>query len=343
MSLIINAIKKAQQLRLQEIKGIPFFPHFYPAQKKTLKGLANQWVAIVLVLASLFIIAFVIWRPAMPPPPAVQSNPAPEFKEKNLSAPLPERVVNKAKPVLIISPPQVKELFVKPEPFLEGKKEKPVIIPPAEEKIIAKIESPEATAAPLSIPPPPPVSQQEEAPQKAFAIEKEVGKDQALSSESLTHFNMGVHFQNRGENLKAIQAYQKAVSIEPAHLEAYNNLGILYQEMGDWNQALRAYRKAIEINPQYEKALNNLGILFYLQNRYEEASETFQKALAINPLRGEIHYNLGLAYEQSEKIKLAIEHYQAFIGLSAKTHPALVSMVGQHVKDLTQGRKDRSK
>jgi tetratricopeptide (TPR) repeat protein len=69
--------------------------------------------------------------------------------------------------------------------------------------------------------------------------------------------------------------------------------------------------------------------------------ESFRRALALNPLRGEIHYSLGLLYDQARKTRLAVEHYQAFIHLSAKTHPTLVREVRQHVNHLRSAEKER--
>jgi superkiller protein 3 len=221
-------------------------------------------------------------------------------------------------------------------------------------------------------PPPPPKAEE---PRPSWVIKREGENETARASEILRLFNQGVHFYNQRETLKALQAYQKVLEVDPKYVEAHNNLGILYQEMGDWEKARKAYQAALEVNPHYEKALINLGILHYLQGHYEDSiasfqgalavnpqnieahinlgvlhkkrgqldqsMESFKRALALNPLRGEIHYNLGLVYEQDQKTRLAVEHYQAFIHLSSKTHPALVREVRQHVNRIRSAEKER--
>jgi tetratricopeptide (TPR) repeat protein len=225
------------------------------------------------------------------------------------------------------------------------------------------------------LPPLPPVTQKEEAPPKSIAVEQEGEKGHAVASQVLTHFNSGVTFYNQKEFSKAIQAYQKAIELDPSYVEAYNNLGIVYQTMGDAKSAIGAYQKSTEINTRYEKGYNNLGLLFLLEGRYEEALEAFQKTLAINsnhigtyinlgilfkqkgqwdnaiesyqkaltidPHHRETHYNMALLYEHLENLELAIDHYQQFIQLSSKSYPELVVRVQRHLNALVEARKNK--
>jgi tetratricopeptide (TPR) repeat protein len=214
-------------------------------------------------------------------------------------------------------------------------------------------------------------------PVKRIEVKQEVDKDHPFAYEILTHFNSGVQFYHQRNFLKAIQAYQRVIKLDPTYIEAYNNLGITYQELGDFDRAFEAYRKSVEINPQYEKGYNNLGILFYLQGRNEEALEAFQKALSINPnsiethinlgvlfkkqgelnkaiesyqkvleidpLLSEAHYNIALLYEQSGNIEIAIGYYLQFIRLSSAKHSDLVSKVQRHLDDLIKTENEKRK
>jgi Flp pilus assembly protein TadD len=402
VSLIIDAIKRAQQLRLQEGKGIPSFLNPHPAQKKRMKGLSKRWMAIAVGLAGVLILSFVYGRPTPPPPSATQASQTLGLHEKEPSIPVNDPKGQELSPAPP-PPPQIEKLAILPKPLIEAKEE-PLIKPTVGKKQVVKIDPPKTTVEPksdsLSLPdalkkeetlPFPPSGtlqakaspkslakeeEKEEASRQSWAIRKEEGGKATWASDVLIHFNRGVHFSNQRETIKAIQAYQKVLEIDPTYVEAYNNLGILYQEMGDFEKARKAYQMAVDINPHYEKALNNLGILYYLQGRYEEsmgalqralevnpnnveslinlgilfkkrgqleqAMESFQKALTLNPLQGEIHYNLGLVYEQAKKFQLAIEHYQTFINLSAKTHSVLVREVRRHVNDLWKTAKEKN-
>jgi tetratricopeptide (TPR) repeat protein len=364
VSLIIGALKRAQQLRLREIKRFPFFQDIQPAQKRKRKGWAFAWMAIALGLAGVLTLSFIGGKTSPPSPLANQHLVLPE-QEPSLPVQEPRGPELSRDPS---SPARSKEAPIHEQALtqkMEGSLPKTPL--PSNPSPAGDSLRPLA-AGERGAPPPPPSTLKGEAPQPSWVIKGEGGNEAARLSEVLGHFNQGVHFHNQRETSKAIQAYQKVLEIDPTYVEAHNNLGLLYQEMGHWEKARKSYQMALEIKPDYEKVLNNLGILCYLREHDEEsmsifqrtlainprnveghinlgvllkkrgqldqAAESFQKALALNPFRGEIHYNLGLVHEQAQKIGLAIEHYQAFINLSSKTHPALVREVRQHVNRL---------
>lgn len=66
---------------------------------------------------------------------------------------------------------------------------------------------------------------------------------------------------------------------------------------GQYERAIDAYRRAIELEPTYADAYNNLGNIYLLQKRYYEAIELFQRALRYHPSDALFHYNLGVCYE----------------------------------------------
>ncbi|MBN1234767.1 MAG: tetratricopeptide repeat protein, partial [Methanotrichaceae archaeon] len=49
--------------------------------------------------------------------------------------------------------------------------------------------------------------------------------------------------------------------------------GTELQAQGKLNEAIQAYNKAIEINPQYADAWSNKGICLGIQGKYDEAIE----------------------------------------------------------------------
>ncbi|MGD0917382.1 MAG: tetratricopeptide repeat protein [Thermodesulfobacteriota bacterium] len=427
MSLIMDALKRTQQLRLKESKGTPFFKNPSPKDGRARKSLRKRWIAIGAVLVSLVIVIFVFLRPSAPPlapetgrPVAIiekkallpvvekkPQEPAEEIpslesisRQKEMesvkSSEGPKDTLSHAKEILGQSKVAQEE---KPtsgmRPSVDEKKEEPPERPPPEKKEVMKANLPiprstvqDLSAAgrrkpsykrsvkkDLSSTPTHLSSLKEEGLSKPSAVEKGEEKDQPITTEAIRYFNLGICFYNQRETPKAIQAYQKAIELNRAYIEAYNNLGIIYQEAGDFNRAIEVYQKAIEINPQYEKAYNNLGILFLLKGRVEEATEAFQKALTINPsnveslinlgvlfrqqgqsekaiefyqkaltinpLRGETHYNIALLYEEMDEVDLAVDHYGKFIQLSSKTHPVLTSKVQGHLNDLLRVRNNK--
>ena len=337
MSLIIDALKRAQELRLNGAQGPPILNYPHP-NKKMGRISKKHWIPVGVGLISLCIVLIVFLRPASSPL-TTQTNPAivPVERERSVSvaektsSEPPKEVLGlvkaeetppagssdisdgaqadqSQKPVNSITEPGK---AVNPGPGGTGSAEKREKKPSE-----TKTSTDGKRSGSLKKQAPPPLAaQKEDKPLKSIEVEQEGGKSGALTSDVLNHFNAGVTFYNQREFSKAIQAYQKVIELNPAYVEAYNNLGITYQMMGDVDKAFGAYQKATDINPRYEKGYNNLGILLLLKGRDEEALEAFRKALAINPNNIETHINLGTLFKKKGQWDEAIESYQKALAI----------------------------
>ena len=62
---------------------------------------------------------------------------------------------------------------------------------------------------------------------------------------------------------EAIQAFDKAIKINPQNSDAWDGKGLAFETLNKPEEAINAYNKAIEINPQdsialkYKRALSN--------------------------------------------------------------------------------------
>jgi type IV pilus biogenesis/stability protein PilW len=344
----MDALKKAQQIRSQESKAIPFFKEVNGRGAQRPTG-QKYWAG--LLIGGLGILLFIsIWGSAPLvrfPSQAEQKMTSANGKEpvlppaniSEIHEPYPEEIpLQKIKPPG--QPPKNPLKLLRAEsaprysstptstraPGDPGIEEPLSLIAPLREEEKEELAAAERTAektkerkeeSPLntggeketSVPS---LSSPKEAvpPSKSVEIVQVGGKEYSLAREVLTHFNRGVHLSQQRNFAGAAQAYEKVIELEPNYVEAYNNLAIVYQEMGDWEKARSTYQKSVEINPQYGKAHNNLGILLYLQERYEESIEAFQKALAVNPLNMESYINLGILFKKQGQIDKAIDSYQ---------------------------------
>jgi Flp pilus assembly protein TadD len=343
MSLIIDALKKAQQLRFKGSEGSPILKYPHPDKKRG-RGSKKQWSLIGAGLVSFCILLFVLLRP-FSPPLATQSNRVIIPMEKKTSvqgaekiSPEPSKKDEELLPTgqapnrdgsgqagaeglpyvgaaLSGHPPQSQgeKVFSKTQPSFNKKREETLVKKVTEEE---KSKPRKKIVAKKSLPPLPPTTKKEEAPLSSVGVEQEGGKDHTLTSDVLIHFNSGVSFYNQRKFSKAIQAYQKVIELDPTYVEAYNNLGITYQMMGDVERAFESYQKSTKINPRYEKGYNNLGILLLLKGRNEEALEAFQKALAINSNNIESHINLGILLKKKGEWEKAIESYRRALAIN---------------------------
>ena len=73
-------------------------------------------------------------------------------------------------------------------------------------------------------------------------------------------FDQGVKFMETANWEEAIAKFNETVKIAPNHAQCYGNLGICYSSLGQQKEALNAFDRAIEIDPYYELALVNRKI-----------------------------------------------------------------------------------
>jgi tetratricopeptide (TPR) repeat protein len=100
---------------------------------------------------------------------------------------------------------------------------------------------------------------------------------------------MGLAYTGLGKFKKAIEAYEKAIEINPYYGTAYYNMGIAYTGLGKFKKAIEAYEKAIEINPDYGTAYYNMGIAYTGLDKFEEAIS--KPHIVISPIFIRINLN----------------------------------------------------
>ena len=129
-------------------------------------------------------------------------------------------------------------------------------------------------------------------------------------------FERGASLEPRDREA-AIQAYERAIAIDPSRLDARINLGRLLHEAGRLAQAERAYRDAAKACGRDPVLLFNLGVLFEDMNRRNDAIIAYESALLGNPALADGHYNLALLYQQLRRTKEAIRHMSQYRRLVA--------------------------
>ena len=123
------------------------------------------------------------------------------------------------------------------------------------------------------------------------------------------YYNMGTSLAGQGKLAEAIEAYSKALSFKPDFFEAFSNMGLALNEQGKLEEAVEACNKALSLKPDYAEAYNNMGITLADQGKLEEAIEAYNKAISLEPGFTEAHSNMGLALTDQGKLEEAIEAY----------------------------------
>lgn len=128
---------------------------------------------------------------------------------------------------------------------------------------------------------------------------------------------------------KSIENYLKAsIPNSKYTAQAYFGLGIAYKESQKYTEAVEAYKKAIEINPNFLEPYNNLAVIYnsYL-NQFEDARDSCLKVLRIKPNDMYAHFNLGVAYMNLDLKHEALQEYEILKNLDEKAANMLFDFI----------------
>ena len=129
-------------------------------------------------------------------------------------------------------------------------------------------------------------------------------------------FATGVDLELVGETARAINAYQRVLSLDWGHTGARINLGRLYHEQGQLPDAERLYREALTRDDGDALAWFNLGVVLEDQHRTEAAQEAYEKAISLDRDFADAHYNLSNICERTGQLAMALKHLLRYKALT---------------------------
>lgn len=103
-------------------------------------------------------------------------------------------------------------------------------------------------------------------------------------NDSALFFNeLGVAYRNKNKLHDSIQAYQKALSLDPENPVVMKNLADVHYLQKDYSKTVELCRQALKSNPRFHQVRSTLGLAYYRMERYPEALEEFEAVLKLNP------------------------------------------------------------
>jgi tetratricopeptide (TPR) repeat protein len=179
---------------------------------------------------------------------------------------------------------------------------------------------------------------------------------------------LGLAYQGAGQSEQAIEAYQKALSLDRSNLvvAARFNLGCLHLERSNvvsavdelrsfcllsnslpgllklgqaewqarqWDAAEKTFQQALRLSSTNPAALNGLGLVQAQRGRLREAAQSFQSALRSSPTFAPALLNLAVLYHQQPGQRAyAAQKYHEFLSLDPKpAHYEAVRAISQQL------------
>lgn len=109
--------------------------------------------------------------------------------------------------------------------------------------------------------------------------------------------------------IEALDVYERLVEKNPADFIGVFWIGYIHEEMGQRPEAMQAWEKAIALNPDYAPALNSLGYVYADENiNLEKAEQLVKKALKSEPDNGAYLDSLGWVYYKKKEYSKAKDY-----------------------------------
>ncbi|HYM94220.1 MAG TPA: tetratricopeptide repeat protein, partial [Chitinophagaceae bacterium] len=128
----------------------------------------------------------------------------------------------------------------------------------------------------------------------------------------------GISLKKEGNCKDAIEAFKKALSLQPDYADAFHQSGWCYNELGQYDDAVNALLKEEKNNPS-DPASNNfeLGYAYKNLRKYEDAIPRFNKAIELDKGYSLAYKERGNSYYKQMDYEKALEDYNQYATLAS--------------------------
>ena len=146
---------------------------------------------------------------------------------------------------------------------------------------------------------------------RVLALSKNQPRTAAVANFLIGNVNMS---QRKFGNAEI--AYQKAITLNPGHADSYNNLGEALGELKQFPRAIEAFAKAIALEPTLLKARYNQAVTYDRMRNFKYAEFVFR-----NLIKGYPKYSLGydglaVTLSKSGRAREALTFHERAIALT---------------------------
>ena len=93
----------------------------------------------------------------------------------------------------------------------------------------------------------------------------------------------GMYYTYLPDPDRAIEAFRKALELDPNYGLVHNELGYIYLRRGDYPKAVEHLQKYAALSPGEANPLDSLAEAYFWMGRLDESLAKYQEALKIKP------------------------------------------------------------
>jgi tetratricopeptide (TPR) repeat protein len=132
--------------------------------------------------------------------------------------------------------------------------------------------------------------------------------------------------ERQGKVAAAMSQWSEALQYEPANASANYNYALALQRQGRLDEAVAHYENAIAVKPRDARVQQALAEVLQRQGKSLAAIAHYEKALQIEPASAEVHNNLGALFLQQRKLDDAMAHFERAAAIDPKNVDAQINL-----------------
>ncbi len=145
-------------------------------------------------------------------------------------------------------------------------------------------------------------------------------------SDPAVYKTLGAALMRMGLDNRAIEAFRKAIQLDPNDAIYYNDLGIAYSRQGKMAEATEQFQKAVERDASLKQSWNNLCNVLAVQKQWPKTIACFSRLIEHHPGFVEAYFNLGIAYVKMGNREKAEECFKNALMIDPDYQPATHSL-----------------
>ncbi|MFV2000064.1 MAG: tetratricopeptide repeat protein [Acidimicrobiia bacterium] len=114
------------------------------------------------------------------------------------------------------------------------------------------------------------------------------------------------------DSLRAVEAYERAIELDPRHVDAHINLGRILHAAGRFADAIEQYSIAVTVEPANAIAWFNMGVALEDEGAPARAIDAYLHSIDGDASLADAHHNVAVLYERTGDVDRALQHLREY-------------------------------
>jgi tetratricopeptide (TPR) repeat protein len=160
-----------------------------------------------------------------------------------------------------------------------------------------------------------------------FAFERAVTLN---PTDAESYNNLGEALGELKQYPRALEAFNKAISLDQKLLKAKYNQAVSYDRLGNFRYSEFVFRGLIKSNPNYSLSYDGLAVTLSKAGRAKEAIAFHEKAIALDPREPSYYFNCAISYLMMGNTAKAMEQQDKLKAIDPAIADRLASVIVKH-------------